>query len=200
MRDIRLTAGAALAIVLMTAGLGACGPDHERGISSESDPNEISPTPTSSPEPTPAPTPTSTSTPPPDSEATLQQQVLDLTNQHRAAAGVAPLVMDARLTAAAQKFAELMVTEGFFGHTSPDGSNAGDRILAEGYVWRTWGENIAYGYTTPEAVMSAWMNSSGHRANILNFKFKDLGVGVYLKPSPNGGSGTLYWVQNFGAR
>lgn len=135
----------------------------------------------------------SSSTTTPSSSDPVIQRVLELVNANRAASGVAPLALNAKLSAAAQKFAQLMVAENFFSHTSPDGSSAGDRISAEGYDWRTWGENIAWGQATADAVMTAWMNSSGHRANILTSNFKEIGIGYYKGSS-------IYWVQDFGAQ
>lgn len=120
----------------------------------------------------------------------IRSRLLELVNEYRAENGEAPLALEPRLTQAAQLFAEAMVNEGFFSHVSPDGSGPGDRILAAGYEWSTWGENIAYGYSTPEAVMQAWVNSSGHRANILGSGFLEIGIGFYRNT----------WVQDFGAR
>lgn len=125
---------------------------------------------------------------------TLVQQVVSLTNAERAKNGCGALTVDSRLQAAAQGHSDDMVARNFFDHTDPSGRSPGDRITAAGYRWSTYGENIAYGQRTPAAVMSAWMNSSGHRANILNCKFRNIGVGVTLK------SGTPYWTQNFGTR
>lgn len=125
---------------------------------------------------------------------TLAQQVVSLTNAERAKHGCGALTVDSQLQAAAQGHSDDMVARNFFDHTNPSGKNPGDRITAAGYRWSTYGENIAYGQRTPAAVMSAWMNSSGHRANILNCRFKNIGVGVTLK------SGTPYWTQNFGTR
>ncbi|WP_240810273.1 CAP domain-containing protein [Actinomadura sp. WMMA1423] len=125
---------------------------------------------------------------------TLAQQVVSLTNAERAKNGCGALTVDSRLQAAAQGHSNDMIARNFFDHTNPSGRNPGDRITAAGYRWSTYGENIAYGQRTAAAVMSAWMNSSGHRANILNCRFKNIGVGVALK------SGTPYWTQNFGTR
>jgi uncharacterized protein YkwD len=107
--------------------------------------------------------------------------------------------MNQLLVRAAQTFAELMGTLNFFDHNSPDGSTPGQRITQTGYQWRTWGENIAYGYTTAEQVMQGWINSPGHRANILNKNFNEIGVGYFVAKS-SGKNGTAYWVQDFGAR
>ena len=94
----------------------------------------------------------------------------------------------------AQSFAELMLALNFFAHNSPDGTTPDQRITAAGYTnWTTWGENIAEGYTTAEDVMNGWINSPGHRANLLNPAFKDIGIGA-------SGGGAPYWVQDFGAR
>lgn len=129
------------------------------------------------------------------SVGSMHEQVLALTNSHRAANGRAALVANAQLSQAAQAFAELMGRENFFSHTSPDGTSAGERIAQTGYDYRTWGENIAYGQKTAAAVMNGWMNSSGHRSNILNSGFKEIGIGYYLDES-----NTAYWVQDFGAQ
>ncbi|OFZ19112.1 MAG: hypothetical protein A2X94_10205 [Bdellovibrionales bacterium GWB1_55_8] len=130
-----------------------------------------------------------------DEDLSEAQGVFSLTNEYRAANGLSPLIWNSQLASAAQDFAERMANEGFFDHTSPDGVTVGERITSAGYDWRTYGENIAYGYSTPEATMQGWINSSGHRANILGQGYKDLGVG-YARSK----SGTGYWVQDFGAQ
>lgn len=81
----------------------------------------------------------------------------------------------------------------YFSHTSPDGSDPGDRVTAAGYRWSTYGENIAKGQSSPASVMDSWMNSPGHRANIVNCAFKEIGVG---KQDSSGGP---VWTQVFGA-
>jgi uncharacterized protein YkwD len=122
------------------------------------------------------------------------QAVLEQTNAYRASNGLGALTLNAQLAQAAQGFAEAMGTEGFFSHTSPDGSTPSDRITRAGYAWKTWGENIAYGYATADQVMQGWINSAGHRANILGSGFKEIGIGYAVV------NGTAYWVQDFGAR
>jgi hypothetical protein len=122
--------------------------------------------------------------------------VLNLVNKERQAAGLAPLTRAVELDRAAQKYAQYMADAGFFSHNGPDGSTPSARIKAEGYSGYTWGENIAMGQPTPEAVMQAWMNSSGHRANILHSSFKEIGIGV----AKAAGGRSIYWVQDFGAR
>ena len=114
---------------------------------------------------------------------TFEYQVLDLVNQERAKVGAAPLKMDKELYDAAQIRSKELQTK--FSHTRPDGS-----------PWYTVspkasGENIAYGPLTPQAVMNGWMNSPGHKANILNPSFKSIGIGYYK-------GSTSFWVQLFG--
>ncbi|OXY91317.1 sigma-70 family RNA polymerase sigma factor [Streptomyces diastatochromogenes] len=121
-------------------------------------------------------------------------QVVALVNKERAAAGCGPLTEDPQLEKAAQGHSDDMAARNFFDHTNPDGADPGQRITAAGYRWSTYGENIAQGQQTPQAVMDSWMNSPGHRANILNCSFKDIGVGVHK------GSGGPWWTQDFGAK
>ena len=129
--------------------------------------------------------------------ADFESDVLDLVNDERAAEGLDPLSYDADLTSAARGHSQDMGLNGYFSHTSQDGRSPGDRITAAGYSWNTYGENIAAGQTTPAAVVAGWMNSPGHRANILSPNFCDLGVGyAYVASSPYG----HYWTQNFGRK
>ncbi|MGV9239476.1 sigma-70 family RNA polymerase sigma factor [Streptomyces nigra] len=121
-------------------------------------------------------------------------QVVALVNKERAAAGCGPLAEDSLLDKSAQAHSADMAARDFFDHTNPDGADPGQRITAAGYRWSTYGENIAMGQQTPEAVMESWMNSPGHRANILNCSFKDIGVGIHEGP------GGPWWTQNFGAK
>ncbi|MGW0800290.1 sigma-70 family RNA polymerase sigma factor [Streptomyces sp. NPDC002692] len=125
---------------------------------------------------------------------TTVEQVVALVNKERAAAGCGPLTEDAQLEKAAQAHSDDMAARNFFEHTNPDGADPGQRITAAGYRWSTYGENIAEGQQTPQAVMESWMNSPGHRANILNCSFKNIGVGVHK------GSGGPWWTQDFGAK
>ncbi|MDF3298727.1 sigma-70 family RNA polymerase sigma factor [Streptomyces tropicalis] len=149
----------------------------------------------SAPKPKPRPTHRASSAPPaqPAPSGTVAQ-VIALVNKERASAGCSPVTEDRQLDAAAQGHSDDMAARGFFDHTNPDGAGPGERITAAGYRWSTYGENIAQGQQTPESVMTSWMNSPGHRANILNCSFKNLGVGVHK------GSGGPWWTQDFGAR
>ncbi|MDT0568354.1 CAP domain-containing protein [Streptomyces sp. DSM 3412] len=117
--------------------------------------------------------------------------VLLLVNEERAKAGCQPVAANSDLAKLAEAFSEDMALRGFFDHTDPDGSDPWDRAAALG-ITGLGGENIARGQATAEAVMEAWMNSPGHRANILNCDFKTLGVGVHL------GDGGPWWTQDFG--
>jgi len=98
------------------------------------------------------------------------------------------------LAQAAQRHSQDMVDHNFFDHTGSDGSNAGQRISAAGYRWSSWGENIAAGQSSAEAVVQAWMNSEGHCRNIMNARFVDMGLACVR---PNGGTGRLTWTQDF---
>ncbi|MGW6965571.1 CAP domain-containing protein [Streptomyces zaomyceticus] len=119
------------------------------------------------------------------------EEVVRLVNVERAAAGCKALTVDADLTEAAQDYTDDMAATGNFSHTGTDGSQPQDRIEATGYTWSRSGENIAKGQTDAAAVMDAWMHSPGHRANILNCGFTEIGVGV----STDGGP---WWTQDFG--
>ncbi|GGS16189.1 hypothetical protein GCM10010284_57140 [Streptomyces rubiginosohelvolus] len=117
--------------------------------------------------------------------------MLALVNQERAKVGCSPLSTSAPLTSLAQNFSEDMAARGFFDHTDPDGDTPWDRAAQAG-VQGLAAENIARGQADAQAVMEGWMNSEGHRANILNCDYKTIGIGVHE------GSGGPWWVQNFG--
>ncbi|NUL05708.1 CAP domain-containing protein [Streptomyces lunaelactis] len=122
-----------------------------------------------------------------------EAQVLTLVNKERASASCSPLTSNAKLTEAADDYSDVMARSGVMSHTGPDGSTMSGRVDAAGYLWSTLGENIARGQSDAAAVMDAWMNSPGHRANILNCSFKEIGIGVHF------GDGGPWWTQNFGA-
>ena len=122
----------------------------------------------------------------------MEKQVASLTNSKRKAAGLGSLTLDSQLSKLARMKAEDMAKKGYFSHTSPTYGSALDMMKKYGVSYRTAGENIAKGQKTPEAVMKGWMNSSGHRANILNSAYSHIGVG-YAKDS----KGNTYWVQIF---
>ncbi|MBB6418293.1 CAP domain-containing protein [Streptomyces sp. AK010] len=124
-------------------------------------------------------------------ESSAAAQVLSLVNEERAKVGCSPVAANSALQSLAQNYSEDMAARGFFDHTDPDGSTPWDRAEKAG-ISNLGGENIARGQADAAAVMDAWMNSPGHRANILNCDFKTLGVGVEF------GSGGPWWTQNFG--
>jgi uncharacterized protein YkwD len=150
--------------------------------------------------PTPRPTLVMTKVEPPASQtvsadySATAQRILQLVNQQRAAHGLVALRLNAALTRAAQSYAEYMSQAGFFSHTGLNGSKFTQRDEAAGYTgWNWLEENIAYGQTSPEMVMSDWMDSPEHRDNILNPHVRDLGVGM-------AGHSPIYWVQEFGVQ
>ncbi|GEB34912.1 CAP domain-containing protein [Brevibacillus parabrevis] len=115
------------------------------------------------------------------------KQVADLVNQERAKAGLAPVTMDATLSKVALAKAADMSNNNYFDHTSPTYGSPFDMMKQFGISYMTAGENIAMGQRSPEEVMTQWMNSEGHRKNIMNPAFTKIGVGY-----TNG-----YWVQEF---
>ncbi|MFG2194085.1 CAP domain-containing protein [Streptomyces sp. NPDC048639] len=119
-------------------------------------------------------------------------RIVQLVNQERAQAGCSPLKANTKLNAAAQKFTDAMARAGNLSHTGPDGSQVQDRVEREGYAWSAVGENIAQGQNSPEEVMKSWMNSQGHRDNILNCSFREIGIGI------NEGNNGPWWTQDFG--
>ncbi|MEW2145141.1 CAP domain-containing protein [Micromonospora vinacea] len=142
-----------------------------------------------------APSNTGTSTGSSGSSGTVSAQareVVDLVNAERAKAGCKALSIDTKLMTAAQRHSQDQADHKNMSHTGSDGSNAGTRLDRVGYTWRTYGENVAWNQQTPAAVMDAWMNSSGHRANILNCAFTEIGVGIANSNGP-------YWTQVFAA-
>jgi uncharacterized protein YkwD len=122
------------------------------------------------------------------------QRVLDLTNAERTSRGLGALTYNAQLGAAAQAHSQDQANMGTLTHTGSDGSNPGDRITRAGYSWRTWAENAAAGYRSADDVMVGWMNSAGHRANLLNPKVTEIGLGLAFTVN-----GYPYWTQNFAA-
>ncbi|MFE3452334.1 CAP domain-containing protein [Nonomuraea sp. NPDC059194] len=135
------------------------------------------PTPTTTMTATPTPTATPTSTPT-GGASTIEDEVVKLTNAERASGGCKPLTHDPQLRAAAEGHSADMAAKGYFDHTSPNGRNPGDRIKASGFSPVTaWGENIAKGQRTAADVVRGWMNSPGHRQNIMNCNYTHIGVG-----------------------
>ena len=166
----------------------------------ESTPSTPSTTPQQKPESTPS-TPSTTPQQKPESTpeqkpstdfSSYQQQVLDLVNAERTKRGISALTLDSNLSSVATKKSQDMVNKNYFDHTSPTYGSPFDMMKQFGISYRTAGENIAKGQKTPQEVVTAWMNSEGHRKNILNPNFTNLGVGI-AKDS----KGTTYWTQMF---
>lgn len=120
------------------------------------------------------------------------EAVLKLVNAERAKAGLKALKMSEELRSIANLKARDMGEKGYFDHNSPTYKSPFKMLQDFGVHYRAAGENIAAGQKTPEEVMRSWMNSSGHRANIMNANFDTLGVGIY-----NGGKYGIYWTQLF---
>jgi uncharacterized protein YkwD len=136
---------------------------------------------------------------PGESKTTLnsfEQQVFDLVNQERASAGCPAVTIDTSLMMTSSNHSEDMATNNFFDHTGSDGSSVAQRATAAGYAWSRVGENIAAGHSSPSEVMDGWMNSPGHRANILNCEYRNVGIGYVYKSGSTYGH---YWTQDFGA-
>lgn len=128
---------------------------------------------------------------PADTVAAYEQEVFDLVNQIREENGLEPFVYNETLAETARAHSQDMIDRNFFDHTNPDGKSPFDRMRENGLSYSMAAENIAVGYPSPEAVVEGWMNSEGHRANILG-GCEELGVGLAL-----GGSYGYYWTQCF---
>lgn len=125
----------------------------------------------------------------PSDTLTYEERVVELVNQERAKVGLKPLTMNLKLSDVARAKSQDMHDKNYFSHTSPTYGSPFDMMKQFGITYRTAGENIAMGYRTPEAVMEGWMNSPGHKANILNSSYTEIGVGYVSDGS--------YWTQEF---
>jgi uncharacterized YkwD family protein len=123
------------------------------------------------------------------SVSAYEKQVVDLTNAERQKAGLKPLQLDEKLSNVARTKSQDMKDKGYFDHNSPTYGSPFDMMKQFGITYKTAGENIAMGQKTPEEVVNAWMNSEGHRENIMNPNFTHIGVG-YVKDGN-------YWTQQF---
>ncbi|MDQ0988922.1 CAP domain-containing protein [Streptomyces sp. V3I7] len=134
---------------------------------------------------TSAATATSTSA---NSSSTIAR-IVELVNIERSKVGCQAVTLNSTLNKAAQAHSADMAAHQNMSHTGSDGSSPADRITRAGYAWSAYGENVAYGYSTPDQVMAGWMSSPGHKANILNCSFNEIGVGLAQPGS--------YWTQDF---
>ena len=128
----------------------------------------------------------------PQVQGNMAKEVVSLTNAQRKSAGLNALKSSGQLTMLAQLKAEDMAKNGYFSHTSPTYGSAFDMMKAYGVSYKTAGENIAKGQKSAQSVINGWMGSSGHRANILNSSYTEIGVG-YAQDR----NGNTYWVQIF---
>lgn len=141
-----------------------------------------------------------------DNVPQIAQTTLCLINAERAAEGLSPVAEQAQLTKASVDFSALMVSEHFFAHVSPDGSELTDRLTASGYLGHpgSWmvGENIAWGeayLATPANIVKAWMNSPPHRENILKADYEEIGLGIVVGTPSTPHPGATY-TTDFGRR
>jgi uncharacterized protein YkwD len=124
----------------------------------------------------------------------FELRVLELTNEFRAENGLAPLSNSPALNAAAEDWSRQMAEDDFFAHSTPS------QVEGFGYDWQHWGENIAGGHLSPEAVVQAWIDSPGHRANLLNESYEEIGIGYHHLADDTGDVNYRhYWTQVFGA-
>lgn len=140
-----------------------------------------------------------------ESNAAVRARVVELVNAARSKsrrcgserfAAAPPLGVSQALSEAAAAHARDMARKGFFEHRGSNGSQPKDRVQRAGYQPRLTGENIAYGPESAEEVVAGWLTSPGHCSNIMDSRFRDLGVGL----ASGRKRGQIYWVQDFGAR
>ncbi|MEV7282361.1 sigma-70 family RNA polymerase sigma factor [Streptomyces sp. NPDC093111] len=146
---------------------------------------------TAAPPPAPRPTPSPSRSRAP--RPSVEERVNALVNRHRAEVGCAPLRRDPKLSAAAKAYGRDMAARGYYGHTTPEGTDAGSRFEGVGYSWSAWAENLARGQGDPASVVADWMADPPHRRNLLDCAYRDTGVAAV--PGPDG---TL-WVQELAA-
>lgn len=186
-----------------TPGVTTDTPVATPGVPSGSGMPSATPSETGSPSPSASPTPSpsrSPSKPPPPAPAPtkdkitrMEDEVTALINKERAKAGCGRVRIDERMRKAGRAHSADMAEHDYFSHTGRDGSDFVDRLARAGYPRSgAAGENIAYGYRTAAAVVEGWMNSEGHRDNILNCSAKATGVGLAYRGD------TPYWTQLFG--
>lgn len=139
-------------------------------------------------------------------ESRVRARILELANEARSRArrcgsrpfdAVPPLALESHLTSAALVQARDMAKHNMLEHTGSDGSTPDQRVTRAGYKWRTTGENIASGPTSPEEVMAGWLASPGHCENIMSPRFKEMGIAWIVDPKSASG---VYWAQTFGTR
>ena len=194
-------------MLFAAAGLAACGGGgSDTPTSSTTAPPAAAPAPgpAPAPAPSPAPAPAPTTTGSTCGIADFAATALARVNQLRAAgadcrtggkfAPAAALTWSALLTQSAEGLSQDMVTNNFFSHTGSNGSTLGTRVDATGYAWSSLGENIAAGYPSIDAVMTGWMASDGHCANLMNLGFNQ--VGLVCVPGTAANTYNTYWTMD----
>jgi uncharacterized protein YkwD len=135
----------------------------------------------------------------PTQATSFAYRVVQLTNQYRQQNGLLPLAVNTQLSQAAQNYSKTMATQDFFDHVGLDGSMPWDRMEAAGYPYTRAAENIAAGQITPAEVVQAWIDSPGHRANILTPDLQEIGVGYFNLANDTGNINyNRYWTQLLG--
>ena len=123
---------------------------------------------------------------------TVEKQVQVMVNNERAKVGLSPLTLNWQLSRMARYKSQDMIDKGYFSHQSPTYGSPFDMMKSFGFNYMSAGENIAEGQSTATEVMTSWMNSPGHKANILSNNYSDIGVELAIKTD-----GTCYWTQDF---
>jgi uncharacterized protein YkwD len=127
-----------------------------------------------------------------------KQLIVELVNKHRNQLNLHSLKIDTRLSNSAQRKAQEMADLSYFSHTSPNKKTPWQFINEDGYKYSTAAENIAFGYANSDEVVKGWLNSKGHRQNIENKNYVDIGIGIaYGSVQPNRAKGLIF-VQHFG--
>jgi len=150
------------------------------------------PTPVPNPVPNPTPVPPVVETPSVSGLSAIELEIVRLVNIERQKGGLQPFTASSPLSNVARKKSEDMAIKNYFSHTSPTYGSPFEMMKSFGIKYNTAGENIAKGQLSAQSVVTAWMNSEGHRANIMNPSFKVIGVGHYQSSN-----GTNYWTQMF---
>lgn len=123
-----------------------------------------------------------------------EKRAAELVNLERKKLGLDELILDEELSNVSRQHSEDMAERGYFDHDTPEGVSPFDRLKQNGIIYSAAAENIAAGQSTPEAAVQSWLNSEGHRKNILNPKYKYMGIGLCVDSSS---SYVYYWTQNF---
>jgi uncharacterized protein YkwD len=132
--------------------------------------------------------------------SSIINQIVSLTNNYRQQNGLSPVALNNQLSNAAQAHTENMAFQDFVSHTGADGSSVAQRVTATSYSWSIVAENIAAGHQTAADVVQGWINSDGHRANLLNPNVTEVGIGYYFLANDTGNENwNYYWTQVFSA-